>query len=146
MIRCTWINNNCFSKGSDRLWRIKFLKRFSIGGISIFSYSYVFPVFFERWGGRTPPQWSTRGWGDQDPDSIVSVITMWRPALLVFLLSIINCCIGTLGPVAHIDDGALQGRFMTTRYGREFSAFLGIPYARPPLGHLRFQVRNSLRS
>lgn len=34
--------------------------------------------------------------------------------------------------------GTVLGKFMTSREGREFAAFLGIPYAAPPTGHLRF--------
>lgn len=34
--------------------------------------------------------------------------------------------------------GSLEGKWMTSRSGREFRAFLGVPYAAPPLGNLRF--------
>lgn len=34
--------------------------------------------------------------------------------------------------------GSLQGKWMTSRSGREFGAFLGIPYATGPTGKLRF--------
>lgn len=36
--------------------------------------------------------------------------------------------------------GQLRGSEMTTFNGRSFQAFRGIPYAKPPTGHLRFQV------
>lgn len=44
-------------------------------------------------------------------------------------------------PVARIRNGTLEGVFMKSRKGREYAAFRGIPYALPPLGELRFQVR-----
>lgn len=43
-------------------------------------------------------------------------------------------------PVVETSQGSLQGKYMITKQGREFSAFLGIPYAKPPVGQLRFAV------
>lgn len=60
--------------------------------------------------------------------------------LCVQLLALVAVCAASLGPVVHIDDGILRGRYLATRNGREFSAFQAIPFARPPVGHLRFQV------
>lgn len=39
-------------------------------------------------------------------------------------------------------NGTLSGVIMETRRGREFVSFRGIPYALPPLGELRFEVRS----
>jgi carboxylesterase type B len=44
-------------------------------------------------------------------------------------------------PTVSIAQGALQGKVMTSRKGRRIHAFQGIPYAEPPVGDLRFQVR-----
>ncbi|XP_015115296.1 venom carboxylesterase-6 [Diachasma alloeum] len=41
--------------------------------------------------------------------------------------------------IVKIKNGTLEGSLMKTRYGREFPAFRGIPYALPPLGDLRFE-------
>ncbi|XP_049961935.1 venom carboxylesterase-6-like [Schistocerca serialis cubense] len=41
-------------------------------------------------------------------------------------------------PVVEIADGKVRGRVMTSRSGRRFYAYLGIPYAEPPVGPLRF--------
>nr|AJP62566.1 carboxylesterase [Oxya chinensis] len=41
-------------------------------------------------------------------------------------------------PVVSIADGKVRGRVMTSRSGRRFYAYLGIPYAEPPVGALRF--------
>ena len=42
--------------------------------------------------------------------------------------------------VLELDQGSVRGTRGTTRDGRELLAFLGIPYAKPPLGELRFKV------
>lgn len=46
-------------------------------------------------------------------------------------------------PVVKILNGTLHGTTMPTRLGRNIYAFLGIPYAAPPLGKLRFKVKLS---
>lgn len=46
-------------------------------------------------------------------------------------------------PQVILSSGILRGRKMKTgekEDEKEFVAFLGIPYARPPVGSLRFQV------
>lgn len=46
--------------------------------------------------------------------------------------------------VIEIEDGLILGREMESRSDVPFNAFLGIPFARPPIGELRFRapVRN----
>ncbi|KAF2885849.1 hypothetical protein ILUMI_20322, partial [Ignelater luminosus] len=38
-----------------------------------------------------------------------------------------------------IEQGVLQGKYAQTLKGRTFSSFTGIPYAKPPIGELRFK-------
>ncbi|XP_046587078.1 esterase E4 isoform X2 [Neodiprion lecontei] len=45
---------------------------------------------------------------------------------------------GTTQPEVTIPQGTLRGKIMTTTHGRNVSAFLGIPYAQPPVGNKRF--------
>lgn len=41
----------------------------------------------------------------------------------------------------EISDGKLKGTFDKTFEGEQVYAFLGIPYAKPPIGELRFKVK-----
>jgi hypothetical protein len=45
-----------------------------------------------------------------------------------------------LGPLVHVEQGAIRGTYLTSAGGRKFAAFEGIPYARPPTGKHRFKV------
>ncbi|CAG2061334.1 unnamed protein product [Timema podura] len=40
----------------------------------------------------------------------------------------------------RISQGELQGKKVPSKAGGEFYSFLGIPYAKPPVGPLRFKV------
>lgn len=40
--------------------------------------------------------------------------------------------------------GILKGTTMLSRNGRKFKAFMGVPYAKPPVGMLRFRVSTVL--
>lgn len=39
------------------------------------------------------------------------------------------------------DGSKLVGRYLTSDSGRGIRAFMGVPYAEPPLGELRFKVK-----
>ncbi|XP_066251364.1 venom carboxylesterase-6-like [Euwallacea similis] len=48
-------------------------------------------------------------------------------------------CVDCSGLVVNCEDGKIRGKYLKTRQGREISAFLGIPFAKPPVGDLRFK-------
>lgn len=39
-----------------------------------------------------------------------------------------------------ITEGTLKGQILNSRDGRPYYSFTGIPYAKPPIGNLRFEV------
>lgn len=43
-------------------------------------------------------------------------------------------------PQVTVMQGALRGLYLTSRKGRQFVGFQGVPYAKPPLGEMRFKV------
>ena len=47
---------------------------------------------------------------------------------------------GTQVPLADTENGVISGIMEKSVKGREFYSFYGIPYARPPIGNLRFKV------
>lgn len=42
----------------------------------------------------------------------------------------------------QITKGTLKGQVLKSRNGRSYYSFTGIPYAKPPIGELRFEVLN----
>ncbi|XP_013185429.1 juvenile hormone esterase isoform X2 [Amyelois transitella] len=46
----------------------------------------------------------------------------------------------TEAPIVRVEQGELQGRVVTSPSGKAFYSFQGIPYAKPPLGSLRFKA------
>lgn len=43
-------------------------------------------------------------------------------------------------PIVQTQLGALKGRIAEDYNGKSYYSFQGIPYAKPPLGELRFKV------
>ena len=60
---------------------------------------------------------------------------------LVLALSLVAAVLAD--DLVVLKQGQLKGHRLTTRKGREIFAFQGIPYAKPPVGDLRFQVRRA---
>ena len=58
--------------------------------------------------------------------------------ILVFLVSLTSV-LADIGPdnVVTTTKGRVQGMQIMTSHGRRVSAWLGIPYAQPPVGNLR---------
>lgn len=69
---------------------------------------------------------------------------MYPVFLLCWLLSlqVLTNAVDDVNPLVFIPSlGSIRGSVMKSAFrSREFLAFRGIPYARPPLGNLRFQV------
>lgn len=45
-----------------------------------------------------------------------------------------------VSPTVDVEGGKLRGKYVLTREGKKTRAFLGIPYAKPPVDNLRFRV------
>ena len=67
--------------------------------------------------------------------------------LRIFLVLVeIGLVVGRTSEILKVKldhGGVLVGRHLTTVNGRHMRAFMGVPYAKPPVGELRFKV-NSL--
>lgn len=46
----------------------------------------------------------------------------------------------TESPVVRVEEGELQGKLVNSPTGKAFYSFQGIPYAKPPIGSLRFKA------
>lgn len=53
---------------------------------------------------------------------------------------------GDAAPVVAVAGGRVAGATETSTKGREFHAYYGVPFARPPLGELRLKVGKEGRS
>lgn len=51
-----------------------------------------------------------------------------------------SCSSPALMPIVKTSNGLVRGSIAISRDGKIFHQFLGIPYATPPLGDLRFEV------
>jgi hypothetical protein len=62
--------------------------------------------------------------------------------LILSFLALNNFCQGRTAEnlKVRIDDGRIIGRYLTSISGKGIRAFLGIPYAAPPIGELRFRA------
>lgn len=54
---------------------------------------------------------------------------------VILYLSVISC-----EPLIKTTKGTIRGKVLKSRYGRDYYSFTGVPYGKPPVGDLRFQV------
>lgn len=59
-------------------------------------------------------------------------------AIFLFALLAINISCILADPVVETCEGSLRGTVLKASNGRKINSFLGVPYARPPIGKLRF--------
>ncbi len=68
----------------------------------------------------------------------VLCITVTCAVLLVSKLTRAELDDGQLSPVVQTESGAVVGKIETLPHGKSVHEYLGIPYAEPPEGELRF--------
>lgn len=68
--------------------------------------------------------------------------------LLIKIAIFVSCLIQTTvfanddeNPVVRIETGFLRGKLLESRAGRRIYSFTSIPFAEPPLGRRRFEVK-----
>ncbi|KAF2899651.1 hypothetical protein ILUMI_06511 [Ignelater luminosus] len=65
---------------------------------------------------------------------------MFKLIKLVRFSTIFTCAVYCYYPQVTIKFGTLRGQYLSTVTGKLFSSFTAIPYAKPPVGKLRFQI------
>lgn len=69
----------------------------------------------------------------------------WCTYVLVLYLILVDGLLNGSDPTVHTKWGVIRGKWSRSARDQRVANFLGIPYALPPVGDLRFKVRN-LRS
>ncbi|KAF5288889.1 hypothetical protein FQA39_LY03768 [Lamprigera yunnana] len=64
---------------------------------------------------------------------------MYKCFIITFCIFFCSVALYESAPEVTISQGRLRGRIRKTWKGKSFMAFQSIPYAKPPLGHLRFR-------
>lgn len=64
--------------------------------------------------------------------------------LAVFISFLLSVAFGQQ-PVVNTTYGRVQGQTLATHYERNVNSFHGIPFAKPPVGNLRFAVSKLLQ-
>ncbi|XP_015782260.1 carboxylesterase 4A isoform X2 [Tetranychus urticae] len=73
-------------------------------------------------------------------DPLLSKLVLVLFILFILLTWLVPCYMGqSIYPQVTLKQGILRGRPMRTEDDKEFFGFLGIPYAKPPIGPLRFK-------
>ena len=69
---------------------------------------------------------------------------MVMTSMLLVMVSVAAGVTAAEGSLVDTDDGRVAGIVEKSVKGRNFNSFYGIPFARPPVGQLRFKVRCKL--
>lgn len=64
-----------------------------------------------------------------------------------FLCLLLGLCQARTSPElkVRVEDGKVVGRYLTSESGKTIRAFMGIPYAEPPVGKLRFKAPEKVK-
>ena len=65
---------------------------------------------------------------------------MCKPFPLVAFVFLLISCLPSEAVRVRIKQGTLEGIVSSSRNGSKFYSFYGIPFAKPPVGELRFEV------
>lgn len=69
--------------------------------------------------------------------------TIWCFVVITIHLDLGHCSDPT--ELKTTKYGTVRGMRLKSRDGRPYYSYTGIPYARPPIGELRFEVRTRIR-
>lgn len=61
--------------------------------------------------------------------------------MLLLLAFLVGLSVADNVPRVKTPNGMVVGHYKTSYNGRKFAAFEGIPYAKKPIGALRFEVK-----
>ena len=62
---------------------------------------------------------------------------MWTLLYCVFVIAVVYCLDD---PVVETNYGKIRGKWVMSQRNLPIASFIGIPYAEPPVGDLRFEV------
>ncbi|KAJ9581580.1 hypothetical protein L9F63_023239, partial [Diploptera punctata] len=66
-------------------------------------------------------------------------LKMWVAATVIVFVNVLNLCLCQDTVTVTVSQGQLRGRVAYTVNGATYFSFQGIPYAKPPVGELRFR-------
>jgi len=64
------------------------------------------------------------------------MIIKWTFIAVMVFLDLVYC----ISEKLEINKGVIKGQILKSRNGQSYYSYTGIPYAKPPIGELRFKV------